>query len=338
MAKGKALDGKPYAGNPYVRFDEWEVVSTATPSHGSLHCINSIQRREFIRGACVAGVSLFAMRSEMLFGEERLDESCVRAGLVADIHYSDMPDNDNRYYVESEAKLKESVSVMNKVGPDFMVELGDLKDISKNKAATVKCLDRIESVFAGFRGDRFHVPGNHDFDCFSPKEFFGHIHNSGQDVAQGYYSFVRGGITFIVLDGNYTKDFVHYAGDVPWDWTDSNIPPDELKWLESELVKAKVAVVFCHQRLDNKAREYHEVKNAADVRNMLERSGKVKSVITGHDHIGGLCTINGITYYTLRAMIEGSGEKQNSYAVASFYSDGTMSVKGWRLAMSLPRV
>ena len=26
MATGKALDGKPYAGNPHVRFDEGEVA------------------------------------------------------------------------------------------------------------------------------------------------------------------------------------------------------------------------------------------------------------------------------------------------------------------------
>ena len=31
MATGKALDGKPYAGNPHVRFDEGEVAPAATP-------------------------------------------------------------------------------------------------------------------------------------------------------------------------------------------------------------------------------------------------------------------------------------------------------------------
>ena len=33
---GKALDGKPYAGNPHVRFDEGEVAPAATPRRGSL--------------------------------------------------------------------------------------------------------------------------------------------------------------------------------------------------------------------------------------------------------------------------------------------------------------
>ena len=36
MTTGKALDGKPYAGNPHVRFDEGEVAPAAKPRRGSL--------------------------------------------------------------------------------------------------------------------------------------------------------------------------------------------------------------------------------------------------------------------------------------------------------------
>ena len=36
MTTGKALNGKPYAGNPHVRFDEGEVAQAATPRRGSL--------------------------------------------------------------------------------------------------------------------------------------------------------------------------------------------------------------------------------------------------------------------------------------------------------------
>ena len=36
MATVKALNGKPHAGNPHIRFDEREVASTATPRRGSL--------------------------------------------------------------------------------------------------------------------------------------------------------------------------------------------------------------------------------------------------------------------------------------------------------------
>ena len=37
MATRKTLDGKPYAGNPHVRFDEGEVAPAARPGDGSPH-------------------------------------------------------------------------------------------------------------------------------------------------------------------------------------------------------------------------------------------------------------------------------------------------------------
>ena len=56
MTTGKALNGKPYAGNPHVRFDEGEVASAATPRRGSLLC-----RTKTIRAAiatiCVVAIS-----------------------------------------------------------------------------------------------------------------------------------------------------------------------------------------------------------------------------------------------------------------------------------------
>ena len=36
MTKRESLNGKPYAGNPHVRFDEGEVASVATSRCGSL--------------------------------------------------------------------------------------------------------------------------------------------------------------------------------------------------------------------------------------------------------------------------------------------------------------
>ena len=36
VTKRESLNGKPYAGNPHIRFDEGENASTATPRRGSL--------------------------------------------------------------------------------------------------------------------------------------------------------------------------------------------------------------------------------------------------------------------------------------------------------------
>ena len=47
MATGKAFDGKPYAGNPHVRFDEGEVAPAATPRRGSL-LYNELTRKAML--------------------------------------------------------------------------------------------------------------------------------------------------------------------------------------------------------------------------------------------------------------------------------------------------
>ena len=58
MTTGKALNGKPYAGNPHVRFDEGEVAPTATPRRGSL-LYKHIARTAFL-AAAVAAISPLA--------------------------------------------------------------------------------------------------------------------------------------------------------------------------------------------------------------------------------------------------------------------------------------
>ena len=53
------MQGKPYAGNPHVRFDEGEVAPAATPRRGSL----LYKRMTFVfAAACIAGTALAATR------------------------------------------------------------------------------------------------------------------------------------------------------------------------------------------------------------------------------------------------------------------------------------
>ena len=54
MTKREALNGKPYAGNPHVRFDEGEAASTATSRRGSL-----LYNKKNVRAAC----AIFALMS-----------------------------------------------------------------------------------------------------------------------------------------------------------------------------------------------------------------------------------------------------------------------------------
>jgi hypothetical protein len=255
-------------------------------------------------------------------------------GMVTDIHYADIPDNGNRTYGKSLEKLRECIDTMNRYMPDFLIELGDFKDMSQpaSEEKTLIYLYRAEKVFSGFRGPRYHVMGNHDVDCISKEQFNAVTENTGIDKALTYYSFIAKGITCIVLDANYDstgKDF----SKGQFEWGDPNIPKEELKWLKKQLRQSRgPVIVFCHQLLDSD--DEYAVNNALEVRKVLEGSGKVAAVFQGHYHEGSYRFINGIHYHTQKALIEGEGPGNNSYSLVKVYPE-SVRVAGFRRAVSM---
>jgi alkaline phosphatase len=176
------------------------------------------------------------------------------------------------------------------------------------------------------------VLGNHDVDSISKTQFLNNIENAGIDYGKSYYSFDFNGVHLIVLDANYKSDGTDYDHG-NFDWTDANIPPAELEWLMQDLAATrKPTIVFIHQLLDGSGSHY--VNNAAEVRGILEQSGRVLAVFQGHRHDGSYSLIEGIHYYTLKAMVEGPVPESNSYAIVEVRPDMSISVTGYRNAIN----
>jgi len=81
MATGKALDGKPYAGNPHVRFDEGEVAPTATPRRGSLLYKTKALFTVLAAVAAICANGAFAGKIE----SARPDDGIVRAAWTSEV-------------------------------------------------------------------------------------------------------------------------------------------------------------------------------------------------------------------------------------------------------------
>ena len=258
----------------------------------------------------------------------------VRFGVVTDVHYADIDPAGARTYRESIGKLDECVQVMNAKGVAFLIELGDFKDQDPkpDEARTLKYLERIESVFAGFKGPRYHVIGNHDTDSLSKAQFLAAAPNTGIVPNATRYTFVSGGVRFVVLDASHTSDGSDYDHG-NFDWSDSNIDAPQLDWLGKTLAaSAEPAIVFVHQQLDGTGAYY--VRNAAQVREVLEKSGKVIAVLQGHRHEGGFSTINGIPYFTFKGLIEGAGPWNSAYSIVDVMPDLSVRILGFRRAES----
>jgi len=288
-----------------------------------------ICRRDFLRtsGAFLASGFLFpTLAAETDAADYGVK---LRFGIVTDTHYADAGPLGTRYYRESPAKLRECVGLMNEKKVDFLCELGDFKDQANPPAeeSTLRFLRDIEEVFREFRGARYHILGNHDLDSISKKQFLAVTRG---DAA--YYSFDLAEFHFVVLDACYTskgEDYDHGR----FKWTDANIPAAQLDWLTDDLSKTShPTTAFIHQNLDGEGAVF--VKNAEDVRKILEDSRKVRAVFQGHDHAGRYRMVNGIHYYTLKAVVEGSGEENNAYAIVEVLKGGDMTVTGYRKAVS----
>lgn len=102
-------------------------------------------------------------------------------------------------------------------------------------------------------------------------------------------------------------------------WTEAQIPDVQLQWLQDELMNTKSpAVVFCHHPFVG-ADADHRLRNAEEVVKVLERSGKVKSVFSGHYHAGGHVQKGDCIYRTVLAQVN----RWAIGAIVSIYEDGS---------------
>lgn len=260
----------------------------------------------------------------------------IRFGMIADPHYARREMYINRYYYAAIEKVQQAVNIFNRNSLNFIIELGDLKDmgIHPHWNETMSFLDEIEAELQKFDGPVYHVMGNHDMDSISKKDFLSHTVNYNTTKDKEYYSFIINNVKFIVLDANYNPDGTNYdRGN--YDWTASFIPAVQLAWLINELNCNYPVVIFVHQLLDSfsKINQDHFILNAAETRYILENNGQVLAVFQGHYHIGSYSMFHNIHYYTLSGMVE-NPLPINSFAIVEIYKDFRINIQGFGMAKS----
>ena len=282
------------------------------------------RQRASTRRAFLQGTTLWLTAASLMPRDSFAIESQaqVRFAMLTDMHHADKAPAGTRYYRETLPKLREAAAQFAIDKPDFLVELGDMIDAADSVETELKYLSTVFSEFSAISADRHCVLGNHCVDTLTKREFLQHV---GQ--AKSYYSFDRGGLHFIVLDACFKSDGTPY-GRKNFEWTDTHVPAAELDWLEADLETAGPTIVLAHQRLDVDTNV--AVKNAAAVRERLEKSGRVLAVFQGHSHENDYSDLHGIHYCTLAAMVEGTGVESNGYSLASVFQDGSIQLQGFR--------
>jgi len=279
-----------------------------------------VGRRAFLHnGTLVLGAATMASSTASAADPK----SAFSIGMVTDLHYANKDPRGTRHYRETLGKIDEAAALFAKKKPDFVVELGDLIDAADSVATEQRYLKTIQSKFAAICDQRHYVLGNHCVDTLTKEEFLGGV---GQE--KSFYAFTQNGFRFIVLDACFRSDGKPYQRK-NFKWTDANVPPHELEWLQAELASSpQKTIVFAHQRLD--VANNHGVKNNVKVRGILEAAGCVLAVFQGHSHHNDLREIGGIHYCTLAAMVEGSGAQSNGYSLMQIATNGSLRIEGFR--------
>ena len=137
----------------------------------------------------------------------------------------------------------------------------------------------------------------------------------------------------MVLDACYQADGSDYDHG-NFQWHDCNIAAAQLAWLEKDLAATPLPViVFSHQLLDSD--DSLSIRNAARVRQILNTFPNVLAAFHGHNHAGRYAQLDGIHYYTLRSVVEGSGQDNNSYAIVEVHPNHNITVTGYQKAVSM---
>ena len=302
-----------------------ELAKRAQATHPAQqpHAAAKSGRRAFMKDGALVLLAARALRADaMLLAAPETDEVAVRFGVMTDLHYADKPAGGTRHYRQTPAKLAAAARRLPEFAPEFIVELGDFIDAADSVETEQEYLKTIHRQFAALPGKKHYVLGNHCVYSLVKREFLDVVGQS-----ESYYSFDVEPFHFIVLDACFRSDGEPY-GRKNFQWTDPNIVPDELQWLQADLEKSRrQTIVFLHQRLD--VSDHYGVKNAPQVRETLEISGKVLAVFQGHNHLNDHREIAGIHYCTLSAMVEGATADDNAFAAVEVLSDGTIRVKGF---------
>jgi alkaline phosphatase len=230
-------------------------------------------------------------------------------GFATDLHYSDLDPYVNNYPRDGVSKLQTAINYWNQRPIDAVVMNGDYTDGGFSGTSKIlteqEQIDKIieaENVFNTATAPRKYTLGNHDMDSLNKAQNIANI----ASLNASYYFYDLNGVRFIHLDANYMFDNDTSDFDKR-NWRNNNpvtqyVNPAQRNWLTNTLNSATTkVVVFCHQGLHSDTNNLN-VTNASVVRGILESTGKVVAVFTGHEHVNLLTTINNIPYYSMKAM------------------------------------
>ncbi len=232
------------------------------------------------------------------------EKGAVRFVVVSDIHFALNHGRFGSVLIDrSESILKRAISDINGLPDiDFIIINGDSVNVP-----TAYDTARLAEMLGRFLPPYYITPGNHDVPqppgvstlesvapALTKRQFLRELDAYGAipDDRTWWTARPTDWLRIIALDATFTGD---------WGGT---LPQRQLHWLSDTLKNAKntINIVFIHHALAHPWENFdlderYVVENASEVRDVLDASGAVHAVISGHMHRSGCIELHGIPYF-----------------------------------------
>ena len=233
----------------------------------------------------------------------------MRFGVVADIHCG--PDSDTQLGSRAPALLGTFAEAMRAYRPQCIVDLGDrINSVTGSQDLVHTRYVRRRLLEAGV--PVHHVLGNTDVAHLPLRDSLAVLEQTAP---------------YGCVDYDGWRLFFLNSVDPAAEGVGGTIGLDQLAWLDAALLAgSSPCLVFCHHPLDEQSVDGHRyfaarpdlagVQNGAEVRAVLQRSGRVRAVFTGHMHWSRAARIGAIPYITLASLVDRSYTEEPSGAFA----------------------
>jgi 3',5'-cyclic AMP phosphodiesterase CpdA len=189
--------------------------------------------------------------------------------------------------------------------PEFVVNLGDSIEDVNNREIDIQSFKKSIALLSRLNMPIYSLVGNHDVRTLNQEEIAKLLGQKNM-----YYSFDSNQYHFVALSFEMTGHHTKVLSDIR-----AELPREQIDWLVNDLLKTKYpVVVFIHYPLtDDDMNGNFWFENAPDeallgnrkqIRKILEDSGKVKAVISAHQHWNRMFVYNYIPYFTVTSLVE----------------------------------
>lgn len=270
-----------------------------------------MQRRKFIQALSFAGISSTTAGSFAFdISSPASSHKPTSIGWITDIHHG--------YCNDAEKRLETFIGTAIEKNPDFIIQGGDFCHPGNASNSFI-------NTWKGFKGQRYHVLGNHDMDKGTKKQIM-----DLWEMEKRYYSFDQGGFHFVVMDCNHILSKGSYI-----DFANSNyyinaafrdlVDPEQIEWMRADLQQTiKPCIIISHQSFDevwtgNTVPNRLLVRKVIDEINASEKTPKVIACFCGHHHLDHHMVINKVHYFHINSA-------SYYYVGEGFGSDGSKAV------------